>query len=176
MIRFPSGAVLAAVMLAVPAAAALALPPGNPGLAPAVAMEPAPEPDPAQPWHDTAGLRLAGQLAAAGTYLAITPEQSDSWSRYCQALIGFMLPQPPAPNGDDAAATPAPLLAEQMANDALIRAGHARTLLAAASELRGILQPGQLARLARIEPSLVPRPGPQPDLPPLGGMPGPAPR
>lgn len=98
------------------------------------------------PGRMAGGLDLAAHLSATETYLGITPEQQEPWRDYCQALIGFMQPEPPP--GPEAGQ----LMAERMAQAVLARADKAQALLVATTALRGALQPEQLARLVESQP------------------------
>lgn len=170
MQRFPTRAMLAAALLAVlsaPIAVQAQKAHGQTSfpVQEAAGMDlPPPPPGPGR----MSGLELAGQLAATETWLGITAEQEAVWRDYCQALIGFLQPEAPAP----VAAAPAPaaadqLMAERMAQDALARADKAQALLAATTALRGALQPDQLARLIDSQPG--PRAMPRPaDFPTKG--------
>ncbi|MFT4012618.1 MAG: hypothetical protein QM682_04265 [Paracoccus sp. (in: a-proteobacteria)] len=110
-------------------------------------------------------LGLAAHLAATETYLGITEAQEDVWRDYCQALIAFLEPGAPVGPGDQAPgdAPPAdqarPLAAERMAQQVLARAGQAQGLLAAATALRGALEPVQLERLRQVDPGFGPERG-----------------
>jgi len=109
----------------------------------------------------TPALGLAAHLAATETYLGITGEQQDAWRDYSQALIVFL--EPPAPDaraegGEPPADQARPLAAERMAQHALARAEKARALLAAATALRGSLEPAQLERLQQVDPGFGPGP------------------
>lgn len=153
MQRFPIKAVLAASLLALlsapvavqaqkaqPQPRAEAPVPHAPHAAGPMAL-----PMPA-PGRMAGGLALAAHLSATETYLGITPEQQGPWRDYCQALVGFMQPEPPP--GPEAGQ----LMAERMAQAVLARADKAQALLVATTALRGALQPEQLARLVESQP------------------------
>lgn len=122
------------------------------------------------------GLELAGQLAAAETYVGITGDQLNAWRAYSSALIAFVDhperrggPRGPRPEGgpatspaesqkpqpDDAAARP--FSSEQRADAAIAQAAKAETLKEAINGLRAVLGTEQLARLATAEEAFGPR-------------------
>lgn len=125
------------------------------------------------------GIEIAGQLAAAETYIGVKSDQLDAWRGYTSALLDFLPPvgkapegkpdeagRPPRAPGDDAAATRLP--AERLAEEAIARGEKAKQLKAAIDQLKGALQPEQLKKFAEIGLPFPPFPGRPGERPPFG--------
>ncbi|MFT4162810.1 hypothetical protein [Shinella sp.] len=122
------------------------------------------------------GLLLASKLAAAETYVGVTPDQLSAWHAYTAALIalveasgpgagdpglGGARPQPfgepeleHKPDMKDG--KPMPLFSERLAERAAGMTDKARALQAAIETLRGTLDPDQFRRLAEAERTFAP--------------------
>lgn len=139
------------------------------------------------------GVALAAKLAAAETYVGITPDQLGAWRAYTTALIAFSEPPSfgPAAGGDhgpDKAHDLVPLPGEGMADGLIAAAGKAKVLKSAIDGLKAALKPEQLRHLTEMAPILSgfgagphggpdggPERGPHPGFQGRGGPHGPMP-
>ncbi|MFE3837249.1 hypothetical protein [Pseudogemmobacter sonorensis] len=153
--------------------AVAAAPEGAPG------QGPGPGFGPGSDRRGPAGLKLAGHLSALETLVGITADQQAAWRGYSDAVLAFAEgegrderpgargaePSGPPQGAPIGAAPPqAPeqtLMAERLADRAIVRGERAAALKEATATLRAALSPEQFARLVEAEVPLHAPGGPE---------------